>query len=96
MDNLAALWRFVRNDPLGRWMGGAWTAVAWCALTWLSLSVALVLVLLTVAMVALQRRRADLVDPVQTCGADDELAERSRAAGERRLRPDWQHGPVRS
>ena len=60
MDNLAALWRFVRNDPLGRWMGGAWAAVAWCALTWLSLSVALVLVLLTVAMVALQRRRADL------------------------------------
>ena len=68
MDNLAALWRFVRNDPLGRWMGGAWAAVAWCALTWLSLSVALVLVLLTVAMVALQRRRADLavrrVDPI--------------------------------
>jgi uncharacterized membrane protein len=42
-------------------MGGAWAAVAWCALTWLSLGVALLLVLLTVAMVALQRRRADLV-----------------------------------
>ena len=61
MENLAALWRFVRHDPLGRWMGGAWAAVAWFALTWLSLSVALVLVLLTVAMVALQRRRADLL-----------------------------------
>ena len=61
MENLVALWRFVRRDPLGKWLGGAWAAVAWFALTWLSLGVTLVLVLLTLAMVALQRRRVDLL-----------------------------------
>lgn len=61
MENFAAVWRFVRHDPLGQWLGGAWAVVAWFALTWLSLSVALVLLVLTVAMVVMQRRRADLV-----------------------------------
>lgn len=61
MENLAALWRFVRHDPLGKWLGGAWAVVAWFALTWLSLTVVLLLLVLTVAMVAMQRRRVDLL-----------------------------------
>lgn len=60
MKDAAALWQFVRNDRVGRWLGIAWAGVAWFALTWLSLTVTLLLVLLTVALVFLQRRRGDI------------------------------------
>ena len=56
-----ALWRFVRRDPLGKWMGIAWCVIAWFALTWLSLSVTVLLMLLTGVMMIMQRRRADLL-----------------------------------
>ena len=60
MKDLAALWQFVRRDPIGRRLGIAWAVVAWFALTWLSLAVAAVLVLLTLALVYVERRRRDL------------------------------------
>jgi hypothetical protein len=60
LKDAAALWQFVRNDPVGRWLGIAWAGVAWFALTWLSLVVALMLVLLTVVLVVLQRRRGEI------------------------------------
>ncbi len=59
MKDAAALWQFVRQDPIGRWLGISWAVVAWFALTWLSLTVAILLVLLTVALVYMQRRRRD-------------------------------------
>jgi uncharacterized membrane protein len=61
MRDAAALWQFVRNDPVGRYLGIAWGVIAWFALTWLSLTVALLLVLMTVVLVFFQRRRRDLV-----------------------------------
>jgi len=60
LKDAAALWEFVRNDPVGRWLGIAWAAVAWFALTWLSVTIALLLVLVTVALVFFQRRRGDV------------------------------------
>ena len=60
MKDAAALWQFVRQDRIGRWLGISWAVVAWFALTWLSLSVAIVLVLLTVALVYVERRRRDI------------------------------------
>ena len=60
MKDAEALWQFVRRDPIGRRLGIAWAVVAWFALTWLSLAVATVLVLLTVALVYVERRRRDV------------------------------------
>jgi hypothetical protein len=57
----AALWHFVRHDPVGRRAGIAWLVVAWFALTWLSLVVTFVLLLVTGAVVVLERRRRGLV-----------------------------------
>jgi hypothetical protein len=60
MKDAAALWQFVRRDPIGRWLGIAWGVVAWFALTWLSLSVTVLLFLVTIAVVYMERRRRDL------------------------------------
>ena len=57
----AAIWHFVRNDPVGRRMGIVWAAVAWFALTWVSLMMTALLVLFTTAVVVVERRRRDLV-----------------------------------
>jgi hypothetical protein len=57
----AALWHFVRHDPVGRPMGIAWAGVAWFALTWLSLMMAVVLLLFTTALLVVERKRRDLV-----------------------------------
>ena len=61
MKVAAALWHFVRHDPVGRRMGIAWAIVAWFALTWLSLLMAAVLVLVTTAVLVVERKRRDLV-----------------------------------
>lgn len=61
MKVAAALWHFVRHDPVGRRMGIAWAVVAWFALTWLSLLMAAVLVLVTTAVLVVERKRRDLV-----------------------------------
>jgi hypothetical protein len=61
MKDAAAVWEFVRRDPVGRWLGITWAVVAWFALTWLSLVVTLMLVLMSVVLVAFQRRRRDLL-----------------------------------
>ncbi len=63
MKDAVALWQFVRQDRVGRYLGIAWAIVAWFALTWLSLSVFIVLVLVTGALVYMQRHRRDL-EPV--------------------------------
>jgi hypothetical protein len=60
-DAAAALWHFVRNDPVGRRLAIAWAIVAWFALTWLSLLMMAILALLTSAVVVMERRRRDLV-----------------------------------
>jgi hypothetical protein len=57
----AALWHFVRHDPIGRRLGIAWGVVAWFALTWLSLLMTAVLALFTTAVLVVERRRRDLV-----------------------------------
>jgi hypothetical protein len=57
----AALWHFVRHDPVGRRMGIAWAAVAWLALTWLSLMMTALLLLFTTAVLVVERKRRDLV-----------------------------------
>ena len=61
MKDAAAVWEFVRRDPVGRWLGIAWAVVAWFALTWLSLTVFLMLVFMTIVLVFFQRRRRDLL-----------------------------------
>jgi hypothetical protein len=60
VKDLVALWQFVRHDPIGRWLGIAWAVVAWFALTWLSLTVTVLLLLVSGALVYVQRRRRDL------------------------------------
>ncbi len=60
MKDAAALWQFVRKDPIGRWLGISWAVVAWFALTWLSLIVGILLLLLTAALVYTERRRRDV------------------------------------
>jgi membrane protein implicated in regulation of membrane protease activity len=60
MKDAAALWQFVRRDPIGRWFGIAWAVVAWFALTWLSLTVFALLVLVSAGLVYVQRRRRDV------------------------------------
>jgi Flp pilus assembly protein TadB len=60
-DAAAALWHFVRNDPVGRRLGIAWAVVAWFALTWLSLLMTAVLVLFTTAVLVAQRKRRGIV-----------------------------------
>ena len=60
-DRITELWGFVRNDPVGRWLGIAWAIVAWFALTWLSLTVAAALVFMSALVIAAQRRRRDFV-----------------------------------
>jgi hypothetical protein len=60
-DNAAALWRFVRNDRVGRGLGIAWAIVAWFALTWLSLGVTLLLFALSAGLVVAERKRRDVV-----------------------------------
>ena len=60
-DAAAALWHFVRNDPVGRRLGIAWAMVAWFALTWLSLVMTALLVLFTTAVVVVERKRRGLV-----------------------------------
>ena len=61
MKVAAALWHFVRHDPVGRRMGIAWAAVAWFALTWLSIMMITLLVLFTTAMMVVERKRRDVV-----------------------------------
>ncbi len=65
-DRIRELWGFVRDDPIGRWLGTAWAIVAWFALAWMSVVVALALVLMSALLIATQRHRRDLV-------VDDEL-----------------------
>ena len=60
-DAAAALWHFVRDDPVGRRLGIAWAVVAWFALTWLSLLMTALLVLFTTAVLVVERRRRGLV-----------------------------------
>ena len=60
MKDAAALWEFVRRDPVGRWLGIAWAFVAWFALAWLSLAVTCLLLLMSIVLVYMQRRRRDL------------------------------------
>jgi hypothetical protein len=60
VKDAVALWQFVRHDPIGRWLGIAWGVVAWFALTWLSLTVTVLLLLVSAALVYVQRRRRDL------------------------------------
>ncbi len=62
MKDAAALWQFVRNDPVGRWVGIAWAVTAWFALTWMSLTVAMLLPCLAALAFVLQRRRGEIVD----------------------------------
>jgi Flp pilus assembly protein TadB len=63
MKEAAAIWHFVRHDRMGRWFGIAWAVVAWFALTWLSLSVLIMLLIVSIALFVMQRRRRDL-EPV--------------------------------
>lgn len=60
VKDAVALWQFVRHDPIGRWLGIAWAVFAWFALTWLSLTVTVLLLLVSAALVHVQRRRRDL------------------------------------
>lgn len=60
-DAAAAVWHFVRNDPVGRRLGVAWAIVAWFALTWLSLLMTAVLALFTTMVLVVKRRRRGLV-----------------------------------
>ena len=60
-DAAAALWHFVRDDPVGRRLGIAWAVVAWFALTWLSLLMTALLVLFTTGVLVVERRRRGLV-----------------------------------
>jgi len=60
VKNAVALWQFIRRDPVGRWLGIAWAVVAWFALTWISLTVTALLLLVSAALVYVQRRRRDL------------------------------------
>jgi hypothetical protein len=61
MKDAAAVWEFVRRDPVGRWLGIAWAVVAWFALTWLSLTVMMLLVFMSALLVFFQRRRRELL-----------------------------------
>jgi Flp pilus assembly protein TadB len=63
MKEAAAIWHFVRHDRMGRWFGIAWAVVAWFALTWLSLTVLVMLLVVSVTLFFVQRRRRDL-EPV--------------------------------
>ncbi len=60
VKDAAALWHFVRSDPVGRRMGVAWAIVAWFALTWLSLLMTSLLLLVTAAVVITERKRRDV------------------------------------
>jgi Flp pilus assembly protein TadB len=60
MKDAAALWRFVRDDPVGRRLGIAVAVVAWFALTWMSLTATLLWLLLTVLLAVVYRRRRHL------------------------------------
>jgi hypothetical protein len=61
MKDAAAVWEFVRRDPVGRRLGIAWAGVAWFALTWLSLTVMMLLVFMSALLVFFQRRRRELL-----------------------------------
>jgi hypothetical protein len=61
LNDAVLIWRFVRRDPVGKWLGIGWAVVAWFALTWLSVTVTLFLVALTIALVVAERKRRDLV-----------------------------------
>lgn len=63
MKEAAAIWHFVRHDRMGHWIGIAWAVVAWFALTWLSLTVLVMLLVVSIALFVMQRRRRDL-EPV--------------------------------
>jgi membrane protein implicated in regulation of membrane protease activity len=60
LKDAAALWRFVRDDPVGRWLGIAAAVVAWFALTWMSLTATVLWLLLTALLPVVYRRRRDL------------------------------------
>jgi len=59
VKDAAALWHFVRSDPVGRRMGIAWAVVAWFALTWLSVLMTSLLLLVSAAVVITERKRRD-------------------------------------
>jgi hypothetical protein len=61
VNDAVLIWRFVRRDPVGKWLGIGWAVVAWFALTWLSVTVAALLAAITIALVVAERKRRDFV-----------------------------------